>query len=330
MTINHKTIRWGILGCGRIAGKFCASASALDGVEVVAVASNSPGKAAAFAHEKGIARSVSSYKELVEDSEIDAVYVANTHNFHCEATLLALRARKAVLCEKPLAINARQTREMVACARENGVFLMEAMWTRFLPAIVQLRHCLEDGLIGPIQKIEATFGVPISDNPRIADPKLAGGALLDLGIYPLSFVSMLMGGQKPEQVRSNCELLGTGVDASSEIHFRYADKVVAHMACSCTKELANSAEIIGTLGRIHLPPAFHAAQQFTLHKNGEVVTHDFPDVGEDSFKYEIMEVNRCLKADSLESPVMPLDETIQLAEMMDALRDEWGVRYPGE
>lgn len=330
MKDQSKAVRWGILGCGRIARKLVNSMNAVEGAEVVAAASNTPGKADAFCQEHGIGKAYKSYKKLLSDRKVDVVYIANTHNLHCVTTIAALKAGKHVLCEKPLAVNAEEARQMVEAARKNKVFLMEAMWTRFLPAIVQVRKWLEEGRIGDIKQVHASFGVPISENPRIREPELAGGALLDLGIYPLSFVSMVMQAKRPVAMQAFCELLETGVDASSIIHMKYPGRVMADVKCSCIHGLPNDAWIIGSTGSIHVPADMFRAEAAILKVGDEEEQKKFPLNREESFSFQIEEVNQCIRDGLSESSTMPLNETILLAELMDALRAQWGVRYPGE
>lgn len=296
----------------------------------MAAGSNTPGKATAFCGEWEIETAHDSYEELLSSEDIDTVYIANTHNYHMETTLAALDAGKAVLCEKSLAVNAAQARRMVDKSREKGLFLMEAMWTRFLPAHVQARKWLSSGIIGKIQQIQASFGLSLMHVDRLTDPALAGGALLDLGIYPLSFASGVMGGRKPDRVNSLVKLIDTGVDGSAMIQYDYGDGVFADLKCSMTHRLPNEGWIIGSKGRIHFPADLHSAQTVRLitEEGTQVMTYEEDD--SHTFKYQIMEVHRCIQEGRLESSVMPLDESVSIMETMDALRQEWGVRYPSE
>ena len=328
---SSNTIRWGILASGNIANKFLTSARALPDTEVVAAASRTPDKAKAFCRKWDIPRHYTDYADLLADPEVDAVYVANTHNFHMETVILALEAGKPVLCEKPMAINAAQVVRMISLAREKNLFLMEALWTRFLPGMVRVREWLASGAIGEPRMIQASFGIPISDKERIHDPKLAGGALLDLGIYPLSLASMVAGGRRPVDLRSISSLLETGVDASSMVLVDYGEGLRANLHSDSTVRLENEMWIFGTSGKIHVPEPLIWAKEAHLLKGEEVVeVFRNSDPDEVTFKYEIAEVQRCLREGLQESPLMTLQETLVLAETMDALRKEWGVRYPGE
>jgi predicted dehydrogenase len=272
----------------------------------------------------------SSYQDLVRDPDIEIVYVANTHNGHLDAVLLALNEGKHVLCEKPLAVNAKQAELMVQTARENKLFLMEAMWTRFLPAILKVREWLSEDIIGTVKQIQASFGMDLKHVRRLTDPQLAGGALLDLGIYPLSFASMVMHGEKPASIYSRVEMLDTGVDGSSCMLFQYSDGTWADLKCSCLYRLPNEAWIIGDKGRIHLPADFYAAQTVSLMMDGEIRKENFPSEKQQTFKYQMQEVQDCVNKGNIESSIMPLNESINLARTMDQLRDGWGVKYPCE
>lgn len=330
MEANTQPLRWGILGCGNIAKKFVQSSREVDGCDIVAAASNTGGKAAAFCDEWKIGQAYDCYEELLSNDDIDVVYVANTHNYHMETTVAALEAGKSVLCEKSFAINAAQARRMVDKSREKSSFLMEAMWTRFLPAHVQARKWLSKGAIGSIKQIHASFGIPLMHVDRLRDPNLAGGALLDLGIYPVSFASGVMGGQKPNRVNSLVELIDTGVDGSAMVQYDYGNGVFADLKFSMINPLPNEGWIIGTKGRIHFPADLHSAQTVQLLTEEGVQTKSFEEDDSGTFKYQIMEVHRCIQEGWIESDVMPLDESVSIMETMDALRDEWGVSYPGE
>ncbi|MCP4403261.1 MAG: Gfo/Idh/MocA family oxidoreductase, partial [bacterium] len=217
-----KTIDWGIIGCGWIANKFAESAAVLDGVKVIAAASRTPDKAEAFAKKHSIQHAYSDYAELLKNDDVDAVYVATTHNFHYQNVKQVLEADKPVLCEKPFTVNAREMKSLIALAEHKQLFMMEAMWTRFLPAIEQLRMWLAEESIGTIKQVRATFGFrfPFDPNHRLFNPDLAGGALLDAGIYPLSFANMVMK-HKPVEVKALGEIGSTGVDEQSSYILRY-------------------------------------------------------------------------------------------------------------
>jgi len=330
METADRTFNWGIIGSGHIAGKLVKSSWSVKGCKVIAAASRTEGKADSFCREFEIERPYGSYRELLDDPDVEIVYVANTHNFHFESVIQALEAGKHVLCEKPLAVNASQVSEMIRVASESQRFLMEAMWTRFLPAIVQVRQWLDGNAIGRIRQIHASFGINLLHVKRLTDPMLAGGALLDIGIYPLSFSSMVMQGSKPYSKSSHVEMLDTGVDGSSIIILQYADGAWADLKCSCVYRLPNDAWIIGESGRIHIPADFYSSQHATLLTDNGEITKSFPSEKAQSFKFQMTEVQDCISRGLMESPAMPLRESLALAEAMDDLRMDWGVEYPGE
>lgn len=329
---TNSPIRWGVLGCGGIAKKFIASSKVVDLAEVVAVASASGSHAEAFAKENGVAKGYNGYEALLADSSVDAVYVANTHNFHHETVLAALKADKGVLCEKPMAINAKQAKEMIDLARERDLFLMEAMWTRFLPPVVQLRKWIDEGVIGKVRRVYADFSFRMSFPPehRMVNPNLAGGALLDLGIYPLSFASMVAKGGSPTNVASVIQMGETGVDVDDLMMLTYPDELTAQLSCGLEVPVETGARVVGELGTISLPPVFIAADSVTLKTNGEERTLSFKFPEEEGFRFEIEAVSECLLRGEKECSVMPLAETLILAQTMDAIREDCGLKYPGE
>ena len=329
---SKRTLNWGILASGGIARKFAHSARTVEEARLCAVASRSPGKAESFAQQHGVDRFYDRYEALLADPDVEAVYVANTHNFHHETVLLALEAGKAVLCEKPLAINERQASEMVAKARSKGLFLMEGIWTRFLPAVVQLRRWVEEGRIGKPRLLFASFGTnaPFPPDHRMVNPALAGGVLLDLGIYPLSAASMIAQGAAPTRMQSVCEMGETGVDVEDSMLVSYPCGLVAHLSCGIKSSYANTLTLCGEKGQITLPPVFIGAQSVTLQVGNEKTTLEFPIDPLAGFRYEIEAATKCILSGGTECAEMPLDETLQLARSMDALRAEWGPVYPGE
>ncbi len=316
-----KSTRWGILGCGSIAVKFMHSMKLVSDGEVVACASRTPGKAAAFASEHGVPNDYDSYEALLDCDDVDAVYIATTHNFHLENCLLALEARKAVLCEKPLATNAEECRQIVAKARESDCFLMEGMWTRFLPAIRQMMTWIEAGEIGSLKMLRADFCIrmPFDPEHRLFNPELAGGAQLDTGIYPVSLASMVMG-QQPEQVVALAEIGTTGVDEQTVSIFRYPEGRMAMLSCAVSSPSENRVEIAGTAGRIVIPELFLAAEEVELHRfNQEVIRMRLPFDRAAGFSYEIKAVHEALQQGLKECGLMPLEETLAIAETTDRI-----------
>lgn len=323
-------IRWGILGTGSIASQFTHDLKLLDEAEVAAVASRSQAGADAFADRFDIPRRHASYEALAADPDIDVVYIATPHGMHCANTILCLEGGKAVLCEKPMALNTPQCEHMIACARENNRFLMEAMWMRFFPAIRALRDRIAAGELGEICFLRADFCFhePYSDESRLFDPNLGGGALLDVGIYPLALADFLFGAA-PTRCASLAQLAPNGVDAQNAMALEYPGGALALLGSSFCADIPEEAAIGGTRGAAFLPARFFQADAFTIVHGGKREEHRFERIGL-GFAYEAIEVMRCLREGLVESPGMPWAATLRLAETMDRLRADWGVHYPGE
>lgn len=325
-----KPIRWGILGLGRIAGKFALGLQSVPDAKLVAVGSRTAEKATAFAAEFNVPRAYGSYEAMLGDPEVDAVYVATPHPMHHEAAMLCIKAKKAVLCEKPFTLNARECRDLIDCARQENVFLMEAMWTRFLPPMAQVRDWLAQGVIGEPRLLTADFGYRTEWNPagRALNPQLGGGALLDVGIYPLALASMVFGGS-PVKVTGHCYLGETGVDEQSAMLLSYRGGALAVLTCAVRTHTPHEARIMGTEGAIYLPGFWHATE-VTLTRTGHAAETVVPERVGNGYNYEAVEVGRCLRAGLKESPVMPLAETLTSMCTLDELRRQWGLVYPQE
>lgn len=322
--------RWGILATGTIAHKFATGISALEDAEIVAVGSRSQAGADRFGDEFNIPNRHAGYAALAADPQVDAVYIGTPHSFHKENALLCLEAGKAVLCEKPFTINAAEARVVIEAARTRKLFLMEAMWTRYIPLMVELRTLLADGVIGDLRMVSADFGYRAGFDPerRTFNPHLGGGALLDVGIYPLSLASMLWG--RPVDIATSAELGETGVDEQAGMVLRYAGGELAVLHTAVRTSTPQEAILMGTDGWIRIHTPWWIPRTMTLHKPGkEPQVIDIPYAG-NGYNYEADEVHRCLKAGKLESDVMPLDETLALMETMDQIRAMWGMRYPME
>ena len=326
-----ETIRWGILGTGAIAHKFADALNVVPDAELSAVGSRAKHTADAFGDEFDIPRRYGSYESLVEDSEVDAIYVSSPHPMHHDHTLLCLNADKAVLCEKPFALNAREAASMIQCARERGLFLMEAMWSRYLPAIVQVRQWLAEDAIGEVRMMMADFGFRANFNPegRLLNPALGGGALLDIGVYIVSLASMVYG-EQPIRIKALADIGETGVDEQTTMAFRYGSGAMATLACAVRTDTPRDVRIQGTRGNIHIPTPFYDTYTATLNVSGEVPVTVEPGRVENGFKYEIEEAGRCLREGLLESPALPLDETLAIIGTLDAVRAEIGLKYPME
>lgn len=323
-------IRWGILSTGGIAHKMAKTLTHSIDAELVAVGSRDQQTAKAFADEYNIPKRHASYEALVADPDIDVIYVATPHTFHHANTLLALEHGKHVLCEKSFSINGDQAQEMVDVARSKNLFLMEAMWTRFIPAIVQVREWLNSGEIGTPRLLNINFCSKLGTDPngRIYNKALGGGTLLDMGIYPVSFAVMAFG--LPDEVHSYVNLGHTGVDEMESITFRYQDGRVATLNTSVAFNAPRTALIAGTEGYITIPDSWHHAESATLAKDGEPAQTVNIPLAFNGFEYQVEEVHNCLRAGQTESAIMPLDESVAIMRLNDSLRETWGLRYPEE
>ncbi len=326
----QEKIRWGILGTGNIAHKFATGLSVVDDAELVAIGSRTQESADKFGDEFGAPRRHASYEALANDPEVDAIYVSTPHPFHKENSILCLNGGKAVLCEKPFTINTQEAEAVIAVARAKQLFLMEAMWTRYTPTMVKIRELIGQGAIGEVRMINADFGFCAGFNPksRAFAPELGGGGLLDVGVYPISLASMLLG--EPTEIVSTATLGETGVDEQSVVLLKYAGGQIAITSSAVRTNTPWEAFIMGTEGMIHIPRAWWVPHGFTLKGNGRDDQYfDLPLTG-NGYNYEAIEVGRCLRAGELESSVMPLAETLSIMRTMDAARAQWGLVYPTE
>jgi predicted dehydrogenase len=312
-------LRWGVIGTGGIAATFAADLELTDSGRVVAVGSRAMDTAERFAERFAIPNRHGSYEALVLDPEVDVVYVATPHPQHHDCAQLALGAGKPVLVEKPFTLNAVQARDLVAVARAEDRFLMEAMWTRFLPHVGQIRRLLAEGALGEIVMVSADHGQWFEEDSdfRLFAPELGGGALLDLGVYPVSFASMVLG--TPERIVSVATPAFTGVDGQTSMLFAYASGAQAVLTCTLRAKSPTRAAIVGTEARIEVDGDFYAPTSFTLiSRAGEQRRFDAPHEGR-GLRHQADEVARCLREGLLESPLMPLDESISIMETMDAV-----------
>ncbi|HET9073725.1 MAG TPA: Gfo/Idh/MocA family oxidoreductase [Solirubrobacteraceae bacterium] len=312
-------LRWGILGTGHIARAFCADLALTDSGSAVAVGSRRQATADAFAAELGLARAHGSYGALLEDPDIDVIYVATPHPFHRGNAIAALESGKPVLVEKPLAMNAAEARDIATLAQARGLFAMEAMWTRFLPHVQRIREWIAAGAIGEIVAVMADHGQSFTPDPghRLFAPELGGGALLDLGVYPVSFASMLLG--PPQRVVALLDPAFTGVDAQTSMLLGYAGGAQAILTCTLAAQGPTRAVIVGTMGRIETGPRFYAPTDVTLiPREGEPVHVPSRHTGS-GLRHQADEVARCLAAGETESPLMPLEETVSIAATMDTV-----------
>ncbi|HEV2427340.1 MAG TPA: Gfo/Idh/MocA family oxidoreductase [Acidimicrobiales bacterium] len=311
------TLRWGVIGTGGIAATF-AQDLALSGAGVVtAVGSRSAETARRFAERFSVAHAHESYEALVADDTVDCVYVATPHPLHYDNARLALEQGRPVLVEKAFTMTASEARDLVGIARDRGLFLMEAMWTRFLPHVRALREIVEGGALGEVVAVYADHGQWFELDPasRLFDPALGGGALLDLGVYPVSFASMLLG--PPARIAAVVDDAFTGVDGQASMAFSYGSGAQSLLTCTSRAQTATRASIVGTDARIEVEGDFYAPTSFTLvPRSGESTTYHFETAGR-GLHYEASEVARCLDAGELESPQMPLNETIEIMATME-------------
>lgn len=325
-----RTIRWGLLGPGHISRKFAAALREAEGAELAAVGSRDAARAAAFATDFGIPHAHASYEALASDPTVDAVYIGTPHSGHEEHTLLCLAQGKHVLCEKPLALNAAQALRMITAARAAGLVLMEAMWTRFLPSFVRVRELVTEGRIGEVRLVTADFGFRAAFDPtsRLFDPRLGGGALLDLGIYPLTLASMLCG--EPVEIQATANLGSTGVDEETAVMLRHARGELAVLAASLRVDTPREAHIVGTKGRIRIHFPWWAGTRIGVwegHEDEQVF--EWPSRG-GGYTYEAEAFMELIRSGCSESAVMRHDESLAIMRTMDTIRTICGITYPLE
>jgi predicted dehydrogenase len=325
-----RPIRWGIIGTGGIASAFAGDLNLLPDAEVVAVGSRSQASADEFADRFGVANRHPSYAALATDPDVDAVYVATPHPGHHDAAMLAIDAGKAVLVEKPFTINAAEARDRIGAAQAKGTFLMEAMWTRFLPHIVRIREVIAQGRLGEIRSVVADHGqwFPPDPDHRLFAPVLGGGALLDLGIYPVSFASMILG--TPITTTAVSDPAFTGVDAQTVVISQYEGGRQSISFTTLETKSANQACINGTDARIEIDGVFYAPSNFSvITRDGDVERFEIPHQGH-GLRHQAAEVGRCLREGLLESPILTLAETLSIMETLDEVRRQIGLTYPSE
>jgi len=320
----NKKIKWGIIGLGKIAQKFVNDLLLLDTVELEAVASRDLKKAEAFATTYHSKKFYGSYEELLQDNFIDIVYIATPHNSHERLTILALEHKKAVLCEKPFAMNQQQVFKMIGVSQKNNLFLMEALWTRFLPAIKKIKSTIINGEIGEVKYINADFS--FNANPsiqRIYDKELGGGSILDIGIYPIFLAYLILG--IPDKIIAKAHFYETGADSQVSIIFDYKN-AQAVLFSGFNSNSKREAKISGTLGEIIIDSPWNEASTFSLFKNSEEEKFSLPIIGK-GFPHQIMECNECLQKNLTESPLWSHQNSTELITLLDAVRKEIGLTY---
>ena len=327
-----KKIRMGIVSAGAIVDRVMKDMHLLENVEITAIAARDLSRAQAAAQQYHIPHAYGSYLELAQSSEVDLAYIATPHTFHAEQTMLMMRHGKHVICEKPMAINPAEVKQMIDCAKENGVFLMEAMWTRFQPCVRTMMQMLKDGVIGQVRNVFGEFSWSCADQydpaSRLFDPALAGGSLLDLGVYPL-MLCMQMLGSEPETIQSLCRKTAEGVDMNTSVQMQYPNGAIAQFFCGMDACSNDYMQIYGTKGHIILPGCWHP-RSFTLCVDGQEEQVLTFEQANEPYHYEFDHAAACIQQGLLESPVMPLVESYQASKICTEIRHKHGIVYPGE
>jgi predicted dehydrogenase len=328
-----QVIRWGILGTGKIAKAFATALRETPDAKLVAVASRAVDSATKFGQEYGAERFHGSYQALADDPDVDVIYIGTPHPMHHENALMCLNGGKAVLVEKSFTMNRRQAEDIISLARAKNLFVMEAMWTRFMPSVVEAKRIVDSGEIGKPANVTADFGFTADVGPehRLFAPELGGGALLDLGIYPLSMSSFFMGAVTG--VKAQAEMAATGVDMQTAFTLTHEGGGVSSCACSLRSRTPTELTISGTKGFVRLHDRFHNTDTITVTlvdgASRNERTLSLPKSG-NGYTHEAQEVGRCLRAGLIESPVMPHAETLALMGTLDDIRAQIGLRYPAD
>jgi predicted dehydrogenase len=324
-----KKVRWGIIGAGHIAQSFIKDFPLLHNAELIAVAARDKEKAKVFAAAHNIPLAYS-YDELYKSTEVDAVYIATTHNFHFEQSMLCIQHGKGVLCEKPITINDKEFKQLAVLAKEKDVFLMEAMWTYFLPAIIKAQQWVREGRIGAIKVIQADFAFPMEKNMegRMYSPLLAGGALLDLGVYNVALTALFMN-RKPDSITACGVLTETGVDATTTMLFKYGD-TVATLCTSMVTRMTNKLRLFGETGYIEIPE-FWRAKTAALYDREYRVLENFDDARTShGFIYQMQHATDKILNNEIESNIIPHKRSNEIQEVMTDVRRQIGLQYPSE
>jgi len=324
-----RPVRWGILATGRIAHSFADDLMLLPDAQVAAVGSRHKESAEAFAREYDAPAAYDSYEGLVSDPDVDVVYVATPHALHADDVALAFDAGKPVLCEKPLTLSASQAEPLVARARSERLFFMEAMWTRCIPAVRRLQQLLATGEYGEVRQVRADFGFVVDAPPenRLLNPALGGGALLDIGIYPLTYARLFLA--EPETITVAANLAPTGIDLDIVIGIVDTEGAVAALTASITAQGSQTASLATDRGRFDVHPPFHHPDTVTWSSGEATQTFSEPRIGS-GLAHEAIEVMRCLRSGETESPLVPLDESLTMMRLMDDLRARIGVSYDAQ
>ncbi len=323
---KDKTIKWGILGCGKIAHKFAEDLLTIPNAKIEAVASRQLQKAQKFAYTYGANKYYGNYTELAKDSEVDVVYIATPHVFHYEHTLMCLTNKKAVLCEKPFAMNVSEVKEMIDTAKRNNVFLMEALWTYFLPHYRYVLNVIESEELGAIKSLKADFGFATTFDPngRIFNKNLGGGSLLDVGIYPLFAALSILG--YPDEIEATAKIGKTGVDETCTMQLSYNNGVFASLFSAITQKTNTEAIIQLEKGTITINSRFHEPSSVTIYQNGKSKLYEF-EVTTNGYSFEAIHAQEMLLQKRTESTIMSFGKSLQLITLLDEVRNKIGLKY---
>ena len=322
-----KIYKWGIIGPGRIAQKFAAALALVPDATLHAVASRDINKAREFAEKYNAPVFYDNYEALANNDEIDAVYIATPHTFHHAHVLLCLQKKKAVLCEKPMSVDHASTVAMVETARQNNTFLMEAMWSRFLPIIEKTLELIKQGEIGELKYLRADFGfvAPFDATGRLYDMKLGGGSLLDVGVYPLFLALLIMG--KPDEIKAFAHLAPTGADETTNAILYYKNGMMANILSSITTQTPLTAEISGTEGTIILDRPWYKGSVLHVRKKDTITQSISVPYGDNGFEFQVKEVQQCLQKNMAESLLMPLDFSLLISSVSEEIGKKINIGY---
>jgi predicted dehydrogenase len=326
MEVIMKIVKFGIIGAGGIANKFVQAVNITKGAQLIAASSKSMERAKSLANKFNLPFYYDSYEEMLINPEIDAVYIATTNNFHYENCMICLDYNKPIICEKPLAISKQQATEIFAKAKQKKIFVMEAMWSRFLPVTQKVRSLVKERKIGEVKLIDVSFGINLPFNPekRHFNPELAGGALFDLGVYPLEYV-MYITGECISDVNGFANIGITGVDELEVINAKFPSGIVASIKCALNCTTPHYAYIFGSKGYIKVTD-FMASQHCELFNENSELIEEFKYPFENGFEFEIAEAVKCINSGKLESEIITHEDTIACAGVFDELRRQWGIK----
>lgn len=322
-------IRWGIVGLGNIAHTFAKDLKLVEDATLTAVASRNISKSKEFGSEYNSKYTFGSYSELFQCDEVDVIYIATPHTFHVDIAIEAMEYGKHVLCEKPMSVNIAEVERIIAAAKNKQVFLMEALWSRYIPTIQKVKQLVSDGAIGKVAHLYADFafyGLDRDEEGRILNPNLAGGSLLDIGIYPIFLSYLLLG--KPKSIKANASFFKTGAEIQTSMLFEYDDaQAILYSGLVSTSEM--KAKIFGSEGSIFIDPRWHEAQGYAIEKEGELIHHDLPTLGK-GYTHEIEEVHSCLRQGKLQSEIWSHQNSLDLIKLLDCVRKEADIVFPFE